>query len=73
MKTDKTSEKSSVANPQNGKTPGTSQLDASLQGNLGKRLREAYDEVVNEEVPAKFLDLLNQLKKREGGGGERTS
>jgi hypothetical protein len=42
-------------------------VDATVQGTLGRKLRESYQEVVDEEVPRKFLDLLNELKKKEHG------
>ena len=48
-------------------------IDAVLQGALGKKLRDSYQEVVNEEVPDKFLTLLQELKRREANGGGRTS
>jgi Anti-sigma factor NepR len=43
-------------------------VDASIQGLLGRKLRENYEEVVKEAVPDKFLLLLEELKKKEKGG-----
>lgn len=43
-------------------------IDAAIQGALGRKLRESYEEVVREQVPDKFLHLLNQLKKSETSG-----
>ena len=43
-------------------------VDPDLQDTLGQRLREVYQEVVNEDVPDKFLSLLEELKKKETGG-----
>jgi len=43
-------------------------VDASIQGLLGRKLRENYDEVVKEQVPQKFLQLLDELKRKEKGG-----
>lgn len=40
-------------------------LDEAIQGALGRKLRESYDEVVREQVPDKFLKLLDQLKQTE--------
>ncbi|HEX2842330.1 NepR family anti-sigma factor [Hyphomicrobium sp.] len=40
-------------------------LDEAIQGALGRKLRESYDEVVREQVPDKFLKLLDQLKHSE--------
>ena len=47
-------------------------VDAAIQGALGRKLRESYDEVVKEAVPQKFLDLLETLKHKEKGakGGD---
>jgi len=41
------------------------QLPAELQGQIGQRLREAYNELISEPVPDRFVELLQQLKKRE--------
>ena len=40
-------------------------LPMELQGQIGQRLREAYNELVSEPVPDRFIQLLQQLKKRE--------
>jgi hypothetical protein len=42
-------------------------IDAAVQGALGRKLRESYDEVVKEEVPPKFMQLLESLKQKEKG------
>jgi hypothetical protein len=42
-------------------------VDAAIQGLLGRKLRENYDEVVKEQVPQKFLQLLDDLKRKEKG------
>lgn len=41
------------------------QVDPTVQGVLGRKLKESYEALVKEEVPAKFLELLDQLKKKE--------
>jgi hypothetical protein len=41
------------------------QVDSAAQGAIGRKLREAYEEVVREEVPERLLQLLDQLKKKE--------
>jgi len=43
-------------------------VDAAVQGALGRKLRESYEEVVREEVPGRFLQLLEELKEKEKGG-----
>jgi len=50
-------------------------LDEAIQSAIGRKLRESWQEVVNEKVPDKFRDLLDQLKKsespdQENGGRE---
>jgi hypothetical protein len=36
---------------------------------IGVRLRQMFDEVVNEDVPDEFLDILRKADERNGGGG----
>lgn len=43
-------------------------VDPAIQGALGRKLRESYDQVVKETVPDKFLQLLDQLKQSEASG-----
>jgi hypothetical protein len=47
-------------------------LPVELQGQIGQRLREAYNELVSEPVPDRFILLLQQLKQIEknGQGGQ---
>jgi hypothetical protein len=50
-------------------TPGHSPLDSSghldlrVQTEIGKRLRAIYDDVINEPVPSKFMELLEKLER----------
>ena len=50
-------------------TPGHSPLDSSgqldlrVQTEIGKRLRAIYDDVINEPVPNKFMELLEKLER----------
>lgn len=46
---------------QNSSKPG---LKPDAQAKIGEKLKEAYADVVNEPVPDRFLDLLNQLEAR---------
>ena len=48
----------------------TAGLPAELQGQLGKRLRELYSDLVKQPVPDKFLMLLEELKKSEPKEGK---
>ena len=43
-------------------------LPVELQGQIGQRLREAYNELVSEPVPDRFILLLQQLKQTEKNG-----
>lgn len=43
-------------------------LPNELQGQIGKKLREAYSELVSEPVPDRFIQLLQKLKDKEGDG-----
>lgn len=45
-------------------------LPRHLQGHIGKQLRAAYTELVNEPVPDKISELLEQLKAAETGGAK---
>lgn len=36
-----------------------------VQTKLGEKLKEVYADVVNEPVPDRFVDLLNQLEQSE--------
>jgi hypothetical protein len=36
---------------------------------IGVRLRQMFDDVVNEQVPDEFLDILRQADKRNPGNG----
>ena len=37
---------------------------------IGVRLRQMFDEVVNEDVPDEFLEILRRADQRNAGGGE---
>ena len=49
-------------------TPGESsrrggQIDPRIQNEIGKHLRAIYDDVINEPVPSKFMELLEKLER----------
>ncbi|MGE3231028.1 MAG: NepR family anti-sigma factor [Hyphomicrobium sp.] len=52
---------------------GSGNIDEAVQDALGRKLREAWEQIVKEDVPQKFMDLLTDLKNSEqrgpGGGG----
>lgn len=37
---------------------------------IDENLKRIYDDVVNEDIPDRFKDLLAKLKKQEDGVGE---
>ena len=47
--------------------PGSEQpgvhVDPRVQTEIGKHLRAIYDDVINEPVPSKFMELLEQLER----------
>jgi hypothetical protein len=40
-------------------------LQADLQAQIGRQLRAVYDEVVEEGVPDRFLQLLEELDRKK--------
>ncbi len=43
---------------------GPAQLDAALQGHIGRYLRHLYDDVVQQPVPDRFKQLLDELERK---------
>ncbi len=37
---------------------------------IGRKLKQYYDELVTEQVPDRFMDLLKQLEGKETAPGE---
>ena len=53
--------------PLNDKLGTDAKLDSSSQKRIGDQLRAMYDELMQQPVPDRFRELLDQLdKKREG-------
>ena len=40
-------------------------LDAESQAQIGRMLKAMYDEVAQEQIPDKLLDLLRKLEAKE--------
>ena len=38
-------------------------VDPRVQTEIGKHLRAIYDDVINEPVPSKFMELLEKLER----------
>ena len=47
--------------------PETPKLALDIQSQIGRQLQAAYDEVLHEPVPARFLKLLRDLDRKKGG------
>ena len=48
--------------------PAEPSLGRDIQTKIGQQLRAMYDDVVNQGVPARFVDLLDRLEKRDDKG-----
>jgi len=48
---------------QNPSASTTPQMDSRIQHEIGKHLRAHYDDIVNEPVPDKFMELLEKLEQ----------
>jgi hypothetical protein len=48
-----------------GDRPVDSRVARRRQDPIGRRLRQMYDEVVNEDVPDEFLSFLEQADERQ--------
>lgn len=46
-----------------GSGQGGAQIDPRIQTEIGKHLRAIYDDVINEPVPSKFMELLEKLER----------
>jgi hypothetical protein len=51
-----------------GAVPGEPSLGRDIQTKIGQQLRAMYDDVVNQGVPSRFVDLLDRLEKRDDKG-----
>ena len=47
---------------------GEARMAGELQGYIGRQLRAVYDEIVNEPVPDRFVQLLEELEKKRSDG-----
>lgn len=46
------------------------EIDSELQTHIGRHLKASYDDILAQEVPDRFRELLQQLeaKERDSGG-----
>jgi hypothetical protein len=64
------------ADRKQGRKPGETNVEEARlrQQAIGVKLRQMFDDVVNEPVPDEFLDILRQADSRghpTGGSGDR--
>lgn len=61
---------SSHQSPEDGDGPaagsGEPPLDRGVQGRIGSHLRAMYDEMMQQPIPDRFLDLLASLERSDG-------
>lgn len=56
-----------------GKSGAAARLGGEVENAIGRRLKAMYDDVLNEPVPDRFLELLAKLDRKEppeGGAGD---
>jgi hypothetical protein len=44
---------------------GVGRLDPRVRTHIGRKIKAVYDEVLQEPVPDRFLNLLDELSKKE--------
>lgn len=49
------------------------EIDAELQAHIGRHLKASYDDILGQEVPDRFLDLLKQLEDKEAPADTTTT
>jgi hypothetical protein len=42
-------------------------VDGELQAHIGRKLKAAYDDILGQPVPDRFLELLKALEEKEKG------
>jgi hypothetical protein len=45
--------------------PATVALGPELQAHIGRQLRAVYDEIAQQPVPDRFLQLLDELERKQ--------
>lgn len=46
-------------------TEASARLDDDVMTTIGRKLRAAYDDILEEPVPDRFLNLLDELDKKD--------
>jgi hypothetical protein len=50
---------------------GSPEIDLELQTHIGRHLKASYDDILVQNVPDRFLDLLKTLEEKEKSQGSR--
>ena len=58
-------DKGEVVQTSNGEAAVEPPIDRRIQIHLGRKLKEAYEDLVREPVPEKFHQLLEELERKE--------
>lgn len=61
MQSDRASDTSSIGHGMSSNLP----LPPEIQGEIGKKLRQVYGQLLAEPLPGKFQNLLEQLRKSD--------
>ncbi|HVV93575.1 MAG TPA: NepR family anti-sigma factor [Hyphomicrobiales bacterium] len=48
-------------------------MDPELQAHIGRHLKAAYEDILNQPVPDRFRQLLDQLSESEGSSSEESN
>ena len=51
-------------------SPSSAKAEPQIQDLIGRRLKAYYDDVVNEPVPDRFVELLNRLEAKSSTKSE---
>lgn len=49
---------------EDGLNPHGPQIDSELQTHIGRHLKQAYDDILAQDVPDRFVQLLQQLEQK---------
>jgi hypothetical protein len=47
------------------------EIDPELQAHIGRHLKASYDDILSQNVPDRFLDLLSQLEAKTSDTGAK--
>ncbi|MGQ4274271.1 NepR family anti-sigma factor [Terrihabitans sp. B22-R8] len=50
---------------------GSPEIDSELQAHIGRHLKASYDDILVQNVPDRFLELLKTLEQKEQNGSSQ--